>query len=134
MRNVKILALVVAVVSLLVLAGVASAHAFRANSEVTIRYNADKEQFHGRVSSERPSCERNRVVVVFRDTPGEDVEVGRDRTNENGFWKVEATNPQGDFYARARRRVRGTGDHVHICRRDTSPTITVGNAGPGGPA
>ena len=118
--------------SLLLFAAVASAHTFRADSRVTIRYNADEERFQGRVTSPRESCVKNRWVVIHRDTAGEDVAVGHVRSNENGFWKAnEAVNPQGDFYARLPRRVRETGDHRHVCRRDVSDTISVGPPPPG---
>ena len=127
----KTTGLVIAIVSLLTIgAGIAAAHSFRADSEVTIRYNADRDRFQGRVISERPRCERNRMVVVFRDTPGRDQRVGADRTNQNGFWVVDDGFGRGDFYARVRRRERKSADHTHICRADRSETITVGKSPP----
>ncbi len=136
MRHIKLLAVLAAVLSLLAVgAGVAAAHTFRADSEVTITYNDAKERFQGRVSSERPRCEKNRLVVVFRDSPGEDAPVGSDMTNDNGFWAVEAKNPRGDFYAKVFRRVRTSEGHRHVCRAGVSPTITVeATPAPGGPS
>jgi hypothetical protein len=132
MRQGKAVGLVIAVVSLLTVGtGIAAAHTFRADSEVTIRYNDDRDRFQGRVNSERPSCERNRIVVVFRDNPGQDSPVGSDRTNDNGFWAVEQNNPQGDFYARVLRRERTSEGHTHICRGDRSETISLGSGPPG---
>jgi hypothetical protein len=132
MRLVKVLSLtaLVAVVALLGMeAGVASAHSFRADSKVTMRYNADKERFQGHVISRRAACVGFRRVVIHRATPGDDPAVGEVRSNREGFWKAgEAVNPQGDFYARVVRRVRTRDDHSHVCRADVSRTISLGAA------
>jgi hypothetical protein len=114
--------------------GLATAHDSEAASEVTIRYSVENERFQGRVKSDKPSCERRRTVVVFRKTPGQqNPEVGMDRTNENGFWKVEANNPSGEFYARVLRRVRTPEGHEHVCLADRSELIELepGTPGPG---
>jgi hypothetical protein len=135
MRHIRMLVVLATVLGLLTVgAGIAAAHTFRADSEVTIRYNDVRERFHGRVSSERPSCERNRRVVVFRDTPGQDVRIGSDRTNDNGFWALADNTAVGDFYAKVVRRERTPGGHTHVCRAAVSPTITVEPTGPGGPS
>lgn len=137
MRLVKVLMLasLVAVVALLGMeVEVADAHSFRADSKVTMHYNADKERFQGRVTSRRESCVRYRRVVIHRATPGGNPAVGEVRSNVNGFWKAgEAVNPQGDFYARVVRRVRTRDDHSHVCRADVSPTISLGAARLDGP-
>jgi hypothetical protein len=127
---VLILAALVAVVALLgVEVEVAGAHSFRADSKVTMRYNAEKERFQGHVTSRREACVGYRRVVIHRDTLGDDPAVGEVRSNLNGFWKAgEAVNPQGDFYARVIRRVRTPDDHSHVCRADVSRTISVGAA------
>jgi hypothetical protein len=136
MRQIKLLAVLAAVLSLLAVgAGVATAHTFRAASEVTITYNDAQDRFQGRVSSERPRCVKNRLVVVFRDNPGDDAPVGSDTTNDNGFWTVEQKNARGDFYAKVFRRKHTSTGHTHVCRADVSPTITVeATPGPGGPS
>lgn len=130
MRCVKILVGPLAAVALLAAgSGVAAAHTFDADSEVTIRHNAEKERFQGRVTSGRPSCVRNRRVVIHRDTPGSrDPAVGEVRSNRNGFWKAqEAVNPRGSFYARVPRRVRTPDGHRHLCRAARSETIQLGD-------
>lgn len=133
MRHIRMLVVLATGLSLLTVgAGIAAAHTVRADSEVTIRYSDAKERFQGRVSSERPGCERNRRVVVFRDTPGQDVRIGSDRTGDNGFWAVAANNAVGDFYAKVVRRKRTPEGHTHVCRAAVSPTITV--EPPGGPS
>jgi hypothetical protein len=135
MRHIRLLAVLTAVLALLAVgAGIATAHNFRADSRVTITYNDAKDRFQGRVSSERPSCERNRLVVVFRDNPNQDSPVGGDRTNDNGFWAVPENNPHGEFYAKVFRRKVTRQGHIHVCRADRSPTITVeATPGPGRP-
>jgi hypothetical protein len=124
--------ILVAAVGLLgVGAGVATAHDSKAASEVTIRYSVENERFHGRVNSDKPSCERRRTVVVFRKTPGQqNPEVGTDRTNQNGRWQVEATNPNGEFYARVLRRVRTPEGHKHVCLADRSELIELDPGAP----
>jgi hypothetical protein len=136
MRHIRTLAVLAAVLCLLAVgAGVAAAHTFRADSEVTIRYNDAEDRFQGRVLSERPSCERNRLVVVFRDNPNQDSPVGGDVTNDNGRWRVPENNPRGDYYAKVFRRKVTREGHTHVCRADVSPTITVeATPGPGGPS
>jgi hypothetical protein len=114
--------------------GLATAHESEAASEVTIRYSVENDRFQGRVKSDKPSCERRRTVVVFRKTPGQqNPEVGTDRTNENGLWRVEANNPNGEFYARVLRRARTSEGHSHVCLADRSELIELepGTPGPG---
>lgn len=106
---------------------VAVGHTFRAESEITIRHNAQKERLQGRVTSDRPSCERKRRVVIHRRTSGDgNPAVGWIRSNRNGFWKAnEVVNPTGEFYARVSRRVRTPDAHRHVCRPARSETITL---------
>ncbi len=118
--------LIVILLTLAVGLGTAGAHQFRSESSVSIRYNEDKTQFQGRVRAHRPRCERRRSVVVLRVRPRRDAIAGADLTNRNGHYSVEKRNPKGDFFAHVARRVTGRGNHRHICRGDTSKTITVG--------
>lgn len=106
--------------------GVAVAHTERFESNVNIRYNAAKDRFQGHVRSEKPQCERRRNVVVYKKTPGAaNPEVGSDRTNENGYWRVPVSSANGEYYARVLRRVRATGSHKHVCLGDRSRAIEV---------
>lgn len=115
-----------AIAALLAGAALASAHDFREDSRITnFRYNEDKERFQGDVRSDRQSCEKNRVVKVFRQKNAQDQLVGEDHTNRGGFWKVPAGEVHGDFYATVKRRVQNHDDDKHNCGGDRTGTIFV---------
>ena len=126
-RNVRGLLLPLVVVSLLTAGlGVAYAHEAKTDSEiVNFRYNDDKDRFQGKVVSERERCVRNRLVQVREDLPNKNRVVGEDRTNDNGFFRVEDKNPKGDYFAKVLRKVREREGHRHVCRADKSEEITV---------
>ena len=79
--------------------------------------------YHGSVKSEVTKCERERRVVLFKQRPGADRELGTDRTggllslpDEWGF--IEAHVPGRHVYAKVRPKVRDR----FVCRADRSRT------------
>lgn len=125
-------------------AGVASAHDVRFDTKLTARFSeqpdvqkrgngASTDYFSGRVISQRTSCERNRGVRVFRKVPGDDVRIGViDRSDGDGRWQVLREDPpDGTYYAKTARKVlRDTRAHSHICKRARSRDIVVEGQAP----
>jgi hypothetical protein len=128
-RPLVILAAVTALVSV-ALPAVATAHTVRHDSTITIqkRNNGnDPDSLKGRVSSDRPRCERNRTIQVFQEVPGADTLIGSTNTDGEGTWELlfAGDAPDGTYYAVATRKVlhRST-NHRHTCRRAVSDTVT----------
>jgi hypothetical protein len=122
-RSIAGIALTLAIAGALTVApGTAAAHTVRFDGRVTIRTNPD---FHGRVISEKPRCERQRRVLIYREESGPDGLFARTRTGSDGRWQRLVTQLTGDFYAKIRRKDIGSGGHDHICRGDRSPSVHV---------
>jgi len=112
----------------LVTAAVAAIPAFGAvvkyDSKVTIRSTAPA--FHGHVSSESPACEPRRRVKLFKQRPGTDKLLGKDRTDHEGRWKIEVEPlKSGAYYAKVTRRAEGAAGTTFVCKRDRSKTVVV---------
>ena len=102
------------------------AHTFTANSTVSIRFHDGK--FKGRVRSPRERCEKRRLVKVFKARPNRpDVFIGDDRTNDDGFYRVDKpSGVSGKFYAAATRKETHHPNYpaqIHRCRRAISRII-----------
>ncbi|MEK6278549.1 MAG: hypothetical protein AABM29_11120 [Actinomycetota bacterium] len=59
--------------------------------------------FHGKLHSPNGFCEDGRRVKLFKQRFGEDKMLGKDRTADNGHWKVavEKNLSSGVYYAKA---------------------------------
>ncbi len=57
------------------------------DSKVTIKEVGD--EFRGKVTSEKRTCERKRTVYVYRAEEGEDELIGIDVTDSNGKYSVD---------------------------------------------
>jgi hypothetical protein len=88
----------------------------RIDSSVTL---ATGNPFHGRVVSEKHACSVHRRVKVFNKRPGPDGFFGKTRTNRRGAWSIPAT-PNGNFYAKMKRREEGTAGTTFVCTGDRS--------------
>jgi hypothetical protein len=44
--------------------------------------------FHGKVTSSRSACVGSRTVKMFRTSKGKTVQLGHDKSEDNGAWKV----------------------------------------------
>ena len=88
--------------------GVAMAAGGKADTGVTIK---GPDDVHGKVLSERASCQYNRTVIVFKQKgnsqdPSKDEKVGSDtseRSGDVGVWSIG--NPglkSGKYYAKAK--------------------------------
>ncbi len=84
--------------------------------------------FHGFVKSEVRKCEDERRVVLFRQRPGPDAELGTDRSEPTshhfGGWGVKVPRAQAGWrvYAKAKHKVR----EPYVCLADRSETYTWG--------
>ena len=112
-----------AVIATLAITAVAAATTVkRFDSKVTL---SASNPFHGRVTSDKHACEVQRKVKVFNVRPGPDGVFGTDKTNNHGSWSIPAT-PNGNFYARVKRREEGTAGTTFVCRSDRSKTRHFG--------
>jgi hypothetical protein len=73
------------------------------------------DPFNGRVVSDKPACERNRRVKVFRKQDGDDGLYGSTKTTTDGKWSMLAT-PNGDFYATVTRQRKTGATTTFVCR------------------
>jgi hypothetical protein len=112
-----------ALIAILAITALAAASTVkRFDSKVTL---SASDPFHGRVTSDKHACEVQRKVKVFNVRPGPDGLFGTDSTNNHGRWSIPAT-PNGDFYARVKRREEGTAGTIFVCRPDRSKTRHFG--------
>ena len=84
---------------------------------VTIRYSKRYKVFTGRVSSDQSECEYV-PVTVFRNRPGEDVQVGRP---SSAYW-VRAPRRPGWYYAKVERTLEWD---LGVCEGARSPLLRV---------
>jgi hypothetical protein len=71
----------------------------------------------------RKRCVRNRNVTIIGPGGGA---IGSVRSSQSGEFELIVDGVEdGDYFAKARRRVRRPGDHKHKCRGGRSPAISV---------
>lgn len=129
----RVLVVLAAVTALSVgLSAVAVAHTARHDSTVTIQKKKNgsaPDSLTGRVISDRPRCERDRTIKIFQEVSGADaVRIGTTITDADGNWEFVFAGdaPIGTYYAVATREVlRQSTNHLHVCRRAVSNTVTV---------
>ena len=73
--------------------------ALAATSQISARYNATSEAFHGKVSSGNDECLAGRTVKVFRKTSSGKVLQGKTTTNATGGWKLAIMHAHGKYIA-----------------------------------
>jgi hypothetical protein len=89
----------------------------------------------GNAISEKPACQPDRKVKLFRDPPSVAPPslIGSDITNAEGYWQINMAGyppPDGVYYAKTRGRVLSKNDrHRHTCSRARSDELAV--PGPG---
>ncbi|MEO8424066.1 MAG: hypothetical protein ABI595_09155 [Actinomycetota bacterium] len=66
---------------------------------VTIKFNHDTENFHGKVRSTESECRINRMVRVFLVTADGRELQGRTRANDEGVWRVHLMEAHGNYIA-----------------------------------
>ena len=116
------------------LGAVATAHTAKYFDVITfsVKENGpgDADTFEGRVISDRNRCAADRVVRIYREVKhGEDALVDKGRTNGDGEYSFPADELKaGSYYAIAARKVlRSTDNHTHVCTREVSPERPVAN-------
>jgi hypothetical protein len=116
------IALLATAVAVVAAPGTAGAHDQRFDGKVTIRENPD---FHGRVTSSKAACEKDRKVKIYREQSGPDGLLASTRTDDDGRWEYLAGQLTGDFYAKIRRTDVGPQGHDHVCKGDRSKSVSV---------
>ena len=113
----------------------AAGHKFKADTTVSAKYNKPKKNdpyakggFEGKVSSEKPRCEKRRTVTLVQRTTTGSANVGDALTDATGAWQItpSATVAPGTYYVKvAKRVIRKNTKHRHICKRAVSKDVTV---------
>jgi 6-phosphogluconolactonase (cycloisomerase 2 family) len=67
--------------------------------QLTIKYQAKKNRFKGKITSNEADCIDGEKVTVFRKKKGPDKKLGSKDTDANGKWKLKQKNADGKFYA-----------------------------------
>ena len=99
----------------------ASGHNKRFNTRVT-NSEPTPGNYQGKVFSGSKACVRKRGLKIWYDAPGPDDEFLNDfKADSEGRWEYHFLGTE--YYVTARRVVRGSGDHRHVCRADRSPTV-----------
>ncbi|MGZ5212450.1 MAG: hypothetical protein ACXWEJ_01285 [Actinomycetota bacterium] len=93
--------LVVAATAIMSLAMMQAAWAV--GGTVTIRFNHDTENFHGKVRSSEAECRIHRVVKVFSITADGRELQGKTRANDAGGWQIHLMEAHGNYIAIAPR-------------------------------
>lgn len=124
----------VALMSVVFVSG-AAGHTFRADTAVSVKYAKPKPKdpiangsFGGNVSSAMTRCQKKRKVTLFQRTTTGSTKVGTGVTDLNGAWQISpsASVAPGDYYAEvAKRVIRKTKKHRHICKGAVSADVTV---------
>jgi len=99
---------------------VTSPAACRYSRKLTISYSGSKSAFTGRIESQRAACERQAAVSVFRQRPGADARVGKDKTDSKGRYAVDSPKRAGTYYARTPRTASPTSG---VCLAATSSKL-----------
>jgi hypothetical protein len=87
-RNTTVKAIIGSAVAAVALMGAGTAAAGNGtDSTVTIKEVGD--EFRGKVTSEKRTCERKRTVYVYRAQDGDDKLIGIDVTDSNGKYSVD---------------------------------------------
>jgi hypothetical protein len=114
----RVLAVVLAATIGILGAGSASA---TVASQISIRWNATTERFHGKVTSADAECVAGRTVRLFKVTADGPVLQGKTHTGAAGGWHIEIMHAHGHYFAKTpAEKVMHTS-----CGGDRSPTIDV---------
>lgn len=116
----KLGGLIVPVVLALTMIGVAPAQAAVA-SNISIRWSAMHEYFHGKVTSGSHECIAHRTVKVFKKSSNGPKLVGKTTSNKKGYWKVSLMAHSGKYFASV---LAGTMMSIH-CAKARSTTVNV---------
>jgi hypothetical protein len=104
----------------------ADAHTVRHDSQVTFHLKRGApavNSFAGKVVSQRPRCERNRRINIFKRVSDGREFVGRTTTDAEGAYEFALTDEisAGTYFALATRKVlHRNANHLHVCRRAVS--------------
>ena len=115
-----------------VLAVTVAAHTDRYPTDIEITAGGSDSYVYGGVESQRPSCEPDRKVELYRKKPGKDrlIDSTKSIPNTGGVtWTIELNSapPTGNYYSKARKRdLAPGGGHAHICREASSDLVPLG--------
>jgi hypothetical protein len=89
---------------------------------LSIRYSSSAQAFKGTLSSARPACKRNQVIVLRKRVPGPNPKIGQDTTDGAGRYVIPKNKRPGRYYTKAPER---TLHSVGNCLPAISSTLTL---------
>ena len=131
----------IAVVSSLVsfsMVALASAHTLKHESTVNFHLKKNGQQadsLAGKVNSSVTRCEVDRVIRIYERVEGPDLLVDTVITDAEGKFEYVFPGdiPEGTYYAVAARKVlKDSDEHLHLCGRAKSDDVDVRSPGPTG--
>jgi hypothetical protein len=122
----RIAAVTVAVMGVVLVAGLDAAYATRTvklASHISIKSHHNTT-FTGRVTSSNPGCEDARKVTLYTTTK---LKLGSAKTNKHGRWKIKASGFAGislhHFFAKVAKVSSGAAGTIYVCKAATSKRI-----------
>jgi hypothetical protein len=123
------IAVIAALAVTLVGGGFAAASTKKFPTKVTINFTSGTyaDKFNGKVKSRKALCKKGRKVTVFRVKSGADAKFGTDKTNKKGKYVVAPGKKAaaGNYYAKAKKKVKKKNGNKIVCKKGKSPTISV---------
>ena len=118
-----------------VFVAVAAGHTAKFDTTVTAKFNKPNPKdpyatgnFDGTVASKKARCQKNRkVTLLTRAADGSSTAVGTDLTDANGAWLITSSSTApGTYFAKVAKKVlRKSTKHRHICKKAVSKDVTV---------
>lgn len=99
-RSILLTALAAALALALLPAASATAKTFKTGVVVSLKVPA----FHGNVTSKRGSCLSDRKVKLYRSYNGSTEQLGQDKTNSKGKWKIPVKLTSGAYFAKVTKK------------------------------
>ena len=114
----------------ILLCGFAALSVSRADARVyststSFGFYASPDAFLGQVASNSDRCRSGRLVKIFRNQPGRDRLIGRDRAGPTGQWEVEREVRPARYYALVP-KIRFGPNGRHSCRAYRSTVLSFG--------
>jgi hypothetical protein len=82
--------------------------------------------FHGKVRADHDVCVAGRKVRLFKERPGEDKLLGKDRADAKGYWQVTEEPKSGVYYAKTREiSAGGEESEAVLCLKAKSDEVVV---------
>lgn len=122
MRRILVTAAVTALVASFAFAVVpALAHDYGDRADVSLHRR--DELWRGHVKNSTSFCENHRKVVLRKRGPDGSVKIVSGETDSTGFYAFDVEKTRGPYYVVAKRKVKETAGHRHVCKVSISNEV-----------